>query len=124
MDFLLRMGRWCQKYSWESEKDNVLKEAQSMKFPLIAKPSDEGCSSAVKKLKSIEALEAYAEATFRGNSTISTAQKETLEIQEKEEFPAKDYFLVEQFIDHEEAKISLKLHGGLLTKYEEWGAGV
>jgi D-alanine-D-alanine ligase len=117
--FLVADGALVQKYSWESEKDNVLKEAQSMKFPLIAKPSDEGCSSAVKKLKSIEALEAYAEATFRGNSTISTAQKETLEIQEKEEFPAKDYFLVEQFIDHEEAQNFLEITGGLLTKYDE-----
>ncbi len=117
--FLVADGALVQKSSWESDKDNVLKEAQSMKFPLIAKPSDEGCSSAVKKLKSIEAFEAYAEATFRGNSAISTAQKETLDIQEKEEFPAKDYFLVEQFIDHEEAQNFLEITGGLLTKYHE-----
>lgn len=117
--FLVADGALITKDEWRSDKASVLNRANKMIFPLIAKPSDEGCSSAVKKLKTIEAFEAYAEATFRQADPIDSELASILQIQEKEEFPAKDYFLIEQFIDREGADHFLEITGGLLTKYEQ-----
>lgn len=115
--FLVADGILVNKQEWQLNKAAVLSQAQKMIFPLIAKPSDEGCSSAVKKLKSYEAFEAYAEATFRETEQLDAELAKLLDVQDKEEFPAKDYFLVEQFIDREGAEHFLEITGGLLTKY-------
>ena len=116
--FLVANGALVTKDEWFSNQELVLERAQKMIFPLIAKPSDEGCSSAVKKLKSLDAFKAYAEATFRSSDQIDQALALVLDIQEKEEFPAKDYFLIEQFIDREGANHFIEITGGLVTKYE------
>ncbi|MFT5725756.1 MAG: UDP-N-acetylmuramate--alanine ligase, partial [Bacteroidia bacterium] len=115
--FRVADGSLINKAEWIANKAEVIKNIKLMTFPLIAKPSDEGCSSAVKKLKTIESFEAYANATFRGANDIGQADRSVLEIQDKEEFPAKDYFLVEQFIDQEGASHFLEITGGMLTKY-------
>jgi len=116
--FLVANGALVTKDEWFSNQELVLERAQKMIFSLIAKPSDEGCSSAVKKLKSLDAFKAYAEATFRSSDQIDQALALVLDIQEKEEFPAKDYFLIEQFIDREGANHFIEITGGLVTKYE------
>ncbi len=116
--FLVADGLLVQKNEWKNTKAEVLSQVKNMKFPLIAKPSDEGCSSAVKKLKSIKDFEDYAEATFRETAVVDDSLRVSLDIQDKEEFPQKDYFLVEQFIQKNNASHFLEITGGLLTKYK------
>jgi UDP-N-acetylmuramate--alanine ligase len=117
--FLVADGMLINKSEWNKNRSVVIDTINNMMFPLIAKPSDEGCSSAVKKLKTAAEFEAYAEATFREQDALNGDHTRILNIQEKEEFPAKDYFLVEQFIDKEGAKHFLEITGGLLTKYHQ-----
>ena len=56
-------------------------------FPIIAKPVDDGCSSAVKIIRNENQLHAYAELIFREDETLNTAAAELLKIKDKEEFP-------------------------------------
>jgi UDP-N-acetylmuramate--alanine ligase len=117
--FLVANGFLITKQEWQDDQAAVLNRIKKMQFPFIAKPSDEGCSSAVKKLKTVEAVEAYATATFRTEDNVDEGLKGILDIQDKEEFPAKDYFLLEQFIDKDGALHFLEITGGLLTKYQD-----
>ncbi len=103
-------------------QDNpFLNHINQIGYPLIAKPADEGCSSAVKKLNAQEDLMHYAELTFRQNAQISDVERGQLQLEEKEEFPQKNYFLVEKYIDRNGADHFLEITGGLLTHSTETG---
>ncbi len=115
--FLVADGNLIRRQDWDLNRKEVLVSIEAMEFPLIAKPSDEGCSSAVKKLTSVEDVITYAEITFREQELIDAGLREKLSIGEKEEFPRKDYFLLENFIDQKGATHFLEITGGLLTKY-------
>ncbi|HNB12868.1 MAG TPA: D-alanine--D-alanine ligase [Bacteroidia bacterium] len=90
-------------------------------FPIIAKPVDDGCSSAVKIIRNENQLHAYAELIFREDETLNTAAAELLKIKDKEEFPRKRYFLIETLISGENCKHFLEITGGMLTTYDETG---
>lgn len=115
--FLVADGLLVNRSDWESDVQKILEQVEKIGYPLIAKPSDEGCSSAVKKLKNKEQFEAYARATFRDTDEISDDLRIVLGVGEKEEFPQKPYFLVENFIDRKGARHFLEITGGLLTSY-------
>lgn len=91
-------------------------------FPLIAKPVDDGCSSAVRKINNEAELEAFARLLFRepGSDLESTAMQ-LLSIKPNEEFPAKKQMLVEELITKNGAGHFLEITGGLLTRYNEQG---
>lgn len=109
------------KDDWKKDQVHSLSKAASMGFPLIAKPADDGCSSAVKKIRNAEQLEAYARVAFRQTEEWSKEDALILGLEEKEEFPARDYFLVETFIDREGADHFLEITGGMLTYYDANG---
>ncbi|GAB2540289.1 D-alanine--D-alanine ligase family protein [Rufibacter soli] len=90
---------------------------QSFAYPFIAKPADDGCSSAVKKIKNREELEAFAELIFRNSIEIPENPARVLKLSFKEEVPLKGYFLIENLISKEGAKHFLEITGGLLTSY-------
>ncbi|AKQ45938.1 D-alanine--D-alanine ligase [Rufibacter radiotolerans] len=90
---------------------------QSFTYPFIAKPADDGCSSAVKKIKNREELEAFAELIFRDSIEIPENPARVLKLSFKEEVPLKGYFLIENLISKEGAKHFLEITGGLLTSY-------
>lgn len=90
-------------------------------FPIIAKPVDDGCSSAVKKLKNREELLAYAALIYRQQEELMPAPAAVLKLKLKEEFPQKPVFLVESFIEKGDAKFFLEVTGGLLTHRNEQG---
>jgi D-alanine-D-alanine ligase len=87
------------------------------KYPFIAKPVDDGCSSAVKKIKSREELLAFCNLIFRITEEFPEADRLTLQIKPKEEFPQKDEFLVEELITSNGAGHFLEITGGLLTHH-------
>ena len=89
-------------------------------YPLIAKPVDDGCSSAVKLIKNREELDAYTHLIFRKEEDLAKDLNlefaEKLKLKPKEEFPQKTVYLVEQYTTAESASHFLEVTGGLLTR--------
>ena len=92
---------------------------EKFSYPFIAKPVDDGCSSAVKLIKTREVLSAYLSALFRTKEAIAPADLQTLHLLPKEEFPRKRAVLIEDLITAAGAEHFLEVTGGLLTHYED-----
>ena len=90
-------------------------------YPLIAKPCDDGCSSAVKKIKNRAELEAYTRLIFRNKSQLDTAEATLLGLAGEEEFPQKKVFLIEELITARGAEKFMEITGGMLTRYNQAG---
>lgn len=117
--FLVAEHYLATEDNYKSDPTSVIKTIEKMGFPLIAKPADDGCSSAVKKIKTKEELIAYAEGVFRPSIEISEGMRASLGLTSKEEFPKKSFFLVEKFIDKGKGKHFLEVTGGMLTHYKK-----
>jgi D-alanine-D-alanine ligase len=94
---------------------------KDIEYPLIAKPVDDGCSSAVKKIKDRATLIAYLSTLFRNDVAITDQRRVELELKKKEEFPCKELALIEALIDQKNAVHFLEITGGLLTKHKANG---
>jgi UDP-N-acetylmuramate--alanine ligase len=103
----------------KSEIEKTLKE--KIKYPFIAKPVDDGCSSAVKKIKTFEEFEAFAKLIFRSSEELDAQSAKTLNIKPKEEFPQKQVILVEELISKKDAMHFLEVTGGMLTRFNKNG---
>ena len=108
-----------QKTDWQASETTVIEKIErDFGYPLIAKPSDDGCSSAVKKLKNRGELSAYMALIFRKNTEVLAPDLvKALGLKPKEEFPAKQYFLIEELIEKGECEHFLEVTGGLLTHF-------
>ena len=107
---------------WNNDREAVLKKIdEKIKWPFIAKPVDDGCSSAVRRIKTKQELETFAELIFRKTEAFDEAMAAVLKIKAKEEFPRKKVFLVEELISKKDAKHFLEITGGMLTRYNEKG---
>lgn len=112
-----------EESDWKTRPDELLREIETTcGYPLIAKPADDGCSSAVKKITSEQGLRDFAAMMFRKNPDLDPAIARALQIDPKEEIPQKSFFLVEELIDRKGADHFLEITGGLLTHREENGA--
>lgn len=110
------------KQDWETSKNSFTKILQNkIKYPFIAKPVDDGCSSAVKKIKTFAEFEAFCKLIFRTSEELDTAAANTLHIKPKEEFPQKQVILVEELISKRDAAHFLEITGGMLTRYNKNG---
>lgn len=90
-------------------------------FPIITKPMDDGCSSAVRKIKSAEELKVYLKGLFRSTWEMPQPLRDELALTYNEEFPMKSEVLCEQLIEHSDADHFLEITGGLLTHASEDG---
>jgi len=99
----------------------IQKIEEKFSYPIICKPSDDGCSSAVKKIDDRVMLTAFTETLFRDKTELNPQHAQTLGLMPKEEIPLKDYFLVEQLIEAESATQFLEVTCGLLTHYNDNG---
>jgi UDP-N-acetylmuramate--alanine ligase len=109
--------------SFEMEPEAALNNIEkNLEYPLIAKPVDDGCSSAVKKIKNRTQLKAFLETIFRKTEDLAAAQAAILQLKPKEEFPIKKTALLETLIEKGDAIHFLEITGGLLTRYNEHGA--
>ncbi len=107
---------------WNSNKEKIREKLQKeYVYPLIAKPVDDGCSSAVKKIKNFEEFEAFATLIFRQTEEFDAKAAEKLHIKPKEEFPQKQVLLVEELISKNGAKHFLEITGGMLTRINSKG---
>jgi len=106
------------KADWLQNATEFYQKVESMfSYPFIAKPSDDGCSSAVKKIKNRDELVAFTSLIFREGEDLIPEHARTLSLNYKEEFPNKQVYLIENLISAEGAKHFLEITGGLLTKF-------
>ena len=90
-------------------------------YPFIAKPVDDGCSSAVKKIKNRAEFEAFCEMMFRPTREFLDGPKKILKLKDSEEFPQKTCILVEELISANGADRFLEITGGMLQTEDEKG---
>ncbi len=108
-----------KKSHWIKNKEEAISFIEkNYTYPFICKPLDDGCSSAVKKIKNKNELQAFANLLFRDTEDLDIAASEILNIKPKEEFPAKEILLVEELISKNNAKHFLEITGGMLTHYK------
>ncbi|TXF90901.1 PASTA domain-containing protein [Neolewinella aurantiaca] len=87
-------------------------------YPLIAKPVDDGCSSAVKLIKQRDELHAYCHLTFRPSTLDEKHSRREMKLTAKDEWPAgKQNILFEAAISANGAEKFLEITGGMLTHY-------
>ena len=114
--------RMATKPEWQADAENFYRALETQfPYPFIAKPADDGCSSAVKKIKTRAELAAFSQLIFRADEDLLTGPAEVLSLGFKEEFPQKEAFLVETLIGRDGAAQFLEITGGLLTSYDEDG---
>lgn len=89
---------------------------QEIGYPLIAKPVDDGCSAAVKKISDRQLLIAYLDTIFRQSEEMDAAAAGLLKLKLREEFPIKRQALIESLIDRGEAIHFLEITGGMLVQ--------
>jgi D-alanine-D-alanine ligase len=99
-------------------EERILK---SFSLPFVAKPVDDGCSSAVKIIRTENEFHAYAEMIFRKTTEFPGKPSELLKIKPGEEFPVKNQFLIEELITKGNARHFIEITGGMLTYYDEHG---
>lgn len=102
---------------WQKEPNGMMQEIEEdFSYPFIAKPADDGCSSAVKKIRNRDQLQAFAELMFRNSEDKPAEACKTLDLRPAEEFPRKTGFLIETLIGPEDASHFLEITGGMLTR--------
>jgi UDP-N-acetylmuramate--alanine ligase len=89
--------------------------------PFIAKPIDDGCSSAVRKIISPDEFNAYLKLIFRDKIEKDRKATDLLHIRPNEEFPIKKAFLAEELISKKGASRFIEITGGMLTHYTPAG---
>lgn len=92
---------------------------KNLAYPMIAKPNDEGCSAAVKKITNRDLLIAYLEVIFSKDSSIIEKYRNLLQISPNEEFPLKEECLLETFIQEDESYRLMEITVGFLTHWKE-----
>lgn len=118
--FTVAQQKLVKKEAFLADPDLLLSELrESFSFPLIAKPVDDGCSSAVKMIKNSDQLRAYFKTIFREKEEIEESLLAILQMNEKEEFPIKQEALIESLITKGEAERFMEVTVGLMTRYEK-----
>lgn len=120
--FLIAEHILITKNEWDNDRKKFEEILQNkIKYPFIAKPVDDGCSSAVKKIKTLAEFEAFCKLIFRATEELDPTAANTLHIKPKEEFPQKQVILVEELISKKDAKHFLEITGGMLTRFNQKG---
>ncbi len=119
---LVAKHRMIYLEEWRADQAKVLEDIhQNYQYPFICKPADDGCSSAVKKIKTPEELIAFAEQIFREQEALKEYEAKVLNLKAHEEFPQKKGFLLEELISKNGAKHFLEITGGMLTHFDGSG---
>ena len=122
LGFLVANHRLVSKNEWLKEGNSLADQVVAdFGLPLIAKPADDGCSAAVRKVKTTEELQTFMSAIFRDSSDINEDLAVSLGIGPADELPQKNELLIEQFIDSKGAVRFLEVTGGLVTHVNEHG---
>jgi len=102
----------------DKNKSGVYKRlVEKLGTPFIAKPIDDGCSSAVRRIPSQQEFDAYLKLIFRDKLEKDKKAADTLKIRPNEEFPIKQAFLAEELISKKGASRFIEITGGMLTHH-------
>jgi len=111
------------KSEWLLDSRKTIAEIERLfQYPIIAKPSDDGCSSAVKKLSDRYDLKLYLLGMFRTDEEMPIELRQELKLQPNEEFPRKEYFVIEDLISSNSADHFIEVTGGMYTVRNEDGS--
>ncbi len=114
--FMIASHLFLKIEEWQLDKEKFYHRiTNSISFPFICKPIDDGCSSAVKKIQTYEALDAFCQLLFRDQDPLIDKYADILDLNLNEEFPSKNYLLVEELITAGDASHFLEITGGMLT---------
>ncbi len=107
-----------KRISIEDWRDGLYKPLLKEKgiWPMIAKPLDDGCSTAVYRVTCKEELEAYAELSFREVNVWPTEAASLLKVHGAEWFNRSSAFLLEEFISARENEYLLEITGAMLVQ--------
>ncbi len=105
-----------EDYTKDSQWITHVEEA--FDYPFIVKPVDDGCSSAVAKIKSRGQLETYLTQLFRDEVEITAEGRLELGLAINEEFPCKNRVLIESLIGDNGADVFMEVTGGMLYHQE------
>lgn len=120
--FLVANHTLISKEAWKQQGLQLCENlCTEFGLPLIAKPADDGCSAAVRKIKSAQELNAFMTAIFRDSMVIGPELCQLLGIRETDEMPIKSELLIEQFIDRAGAARFLEVTGGMVTHVNSKG---
>ena len=115
--FLVAKHRLVDQSNWKlADQQYIEAIEEEFSYPFITKPHDDGCSSAVKKIKNRAELIAYGNMMFRPNAKFLESEAQVLNLKYHEEFPQKRQFLIEELISKQNATHFLEVTGGMLTK--------
>lgn len=119
---LVPRHRLIEKQEWRNFNVLVEELTNSYDWPLIAKPVDDGCSAAVRKINSTEELRAYGNAIFRDRFQLEEDFEAVIQLQSKEEFPMKQEFLIEEMVSANGANKFIEVTVGFVTSIDDTGA--
>ena len=72
--------RMAARLEWDADAESFYRSLETQfPYPFIAKPADDGCSSAVKKIKNRAELEAFTRLIFRDQEDLLPADATTLQ---------------------------------------------
>jgi D-alanine-D-alanine ligase len=112
-----------KKADYEANPQDYFSRIESrFRYPFIAKPVDDGCSSAVKVISSRQQLEAFVRLMYRPVGQEGEEARRTLKLKPKEEFPRKGEILFETLISANGAQSFMEITGGFLTHYNPDGS--
>ena len=107
--------RVVRAHEWPLEVESLV-SSLSGAWPLIAKPLDDGCSTAVCRLANPEDLEAYAALCFRKAVDWPEEAAKRLGILVPELFTPSDQFLLEQYIHAKPGETVMEVTGAMLVR--------
>jgi len=123
--FLVARHSLANINEWNKDSSSFAKDIlKNFSLPLIAKPVDDGCSSAVKKITNEAELGAFAGLIFRKDEDLMAKEAGLLHLKLKEEFPRKQQFLIEELIQKKDSVHFIEITGGLLTRVNDNGERV
>jgi D-alanine-D-alanine ligase len=108
-----------KKIDYQQNPEQVLTQIEKkLGYPMIGKPNDEGCSSAVKKINNRKELKAYLELTFLEDLSYIEKYRQDLGVLPNEEFPQKSECLLESFITDGSNYHLIEVTVGFLTHWK------
>lgn len=120
--FLVADHAVLDKMEWRANMEKTEAEfIARFGLPLIAKPIDDGCSAAVRKVKTPEEFHQFIAAIFREEPLPTDEMRRQLGLLPNEEFPKKQELLIEKFINKGNAVKFMEVTGGMVTHVDEHG---
>lgn len=106
------------KSDYEAGADAFFSRVENqLHYPMVGKPVEGGCNSAVKVLRSRNELEAYTRLMFRPEEEVGLEARRTLRLKAREEFPRQDDILFENLLTAGGASLFVEITAGLLTHH-------